>query len=83
MFLEYFLFIIYGYVVKFFKSDYLKYYLVMIVICCLFLFLRFFVVNFVVVNCYSKIDYLEKLENWEFVEKVEYIYISVSVCKEK
>lgn len=81
--LEYFSPTIYGHAVKFPKSDHPKYYPVMTVICCLFLPLRSLVANLAAANCYSKTDHLEKPENWEFVEKAEYIYISVSACKEK
>lgn len=45
--------------------------------------LRSLVANLAAANCYSKTDHLEKPENWEFVEKAEYIYISVSACKEE
>lgn len=37
---------------------------------------RSLVANLAAANCYSKTDHLEKPENWEFVEKAEYIYIS-------
>lgn len=37
---------------------------------------RSLVANLAAANCYSKTDHLDKPENWEFVEKAEYIYIS-------
>lgn len=37
---------------------------------------RSLVANLAAANCYSKTDHLEKPENWEFVEKAEFIYIS-------
>lgn len=44
---------------------------------------RSLVANLAAANCYSKTGHLDKPENWEFVEKAEFIYISVSTCKKK
>lgn len=40
---------------------------------------RFFVVNFVVVNCYKKEKYFDMEKNWMLVEKVRVYYIAVSI----
>ncbi|KAJ7333616.1 hypothetical protein OS493_017159 [Desmophyllum pertusum] len=37
---------------------------------------RSLVANLAAANCYSKKDHLDKPENWEFVEKAKFIYIS-------
>lgn len=37
---------------------------------------RSLVANLAAANCYSKTEHLDKSENWKFVEKAEFIYIS-------
>ena len=73
-----------GHAVKPPINDHPKCHLVMTVVqfCC-YLPSRSLVANLAAANFYSKTDHLEKTENWEFVKKAEYIYISVSTCKEK
>lgn len=72
----------YGHRVKSPMSDCPKCHQIMTVVrfCCCFS-LRSLVANLAAANLYSKTDHLEKPENWEFVEKAEYIYISVSTRK--
>lgn len=77
---EYFSPTTYGHTVKSPISDHPKCHLVMMVVqFCYYLPLRSLVANLAAANFYSKTDHLEKPENWKFVEKAEYIYISVSM----
>ena len=64
-------------------SDCPKCHQIMTIQFCCYLPLRSLVANLAAANLYSKTDHLEKPENWEFVEKAEYIYISVSTCEGK
>lgn len=44
---------------------------------------RSLVANLAAANCYNKGSHLDKPENWAFVEKAQYIYISVSMLTTK
>lgn len=46
---------------------------------CCSIFFRSLVANLAAANCYSKLDHLDKPENWAFVEKASYMYIGVGV----
>ena len=44
---------------------------------------RSLVANLAAANCYNKESHLDKPENWAFVEKAQYVYISVSMLTTK
>lgn len=44
---------------------------------------RSLVANLAAANCYDKESHLDKPENWAFVEKAQYVYISVSMLTTK